>query len=71
MFYWKERQQGSWIPTKAKSLAAAKRIAARNQLFQGTVLIVGEADGDSIDVKSVRECDPIDMGLVYRWTDIT
>ena len=51
---------GEWVSTKAKTLSAAKRAAARMCPFQGQTLWVGVVTPSGlIQEAAVNRCDPI------------
>lgn len=59
-----------WVPCMANSLACAKRIASRRQMFQGTTLFVGEGDPGYAQPVAMRAGDPINMKLHRPWRDL-
>ena len=59
-----------WVPCMANSVAAAKRIASRRQMFQGTTLFVGEGDPGYSRPVAIRVADPINMSLHRPWRDL-
>lgn len=66
-YYIREAQAHRWTPTRAATLAAAKRAAARAQMFQGTDLWVGELIDGAIRPVAVRRADALNMRITGRW----
>jgi len=60
----------SWKPTRAQSAAAAKRIASRVQMFQGTHVYVGlELNGTIHTVAVKYHRNALDMNAAGKWQD--
>lgn len=64
------RNESLWKPTRARTLAAAKRAAKRDQMFQGTSIFVATQDSDGkFVVVAQRAADPINMNRTGQWKD--
>jgi hypothetical protein len=60
----------SWVSTKAKSLAAAKRAASALCPFQGQTLWVGcKTPSGLVQEAAVRRCDPMTQ-LQSPWVNL-
>ncbi len=56
------------VPVNAKTLAAAKRAATQNCIFQGQTVRVFEGDSEeSARLVAYRAADPINMNITGRW----
>jgi len=60
----------NWKPTRARTTAAAKRIATRVQMFQGTHVYVGlELNGTIFPVAMKLHRHALDMNAAGKWRD--
>ncbi len=61
---------GNWIKTCATNITAAKRAAARAQMFQGSDIFVGIKSGDDVLVVAKKlHRDALNMSAVGKWED--
>ena len=59
------------VPVNAKTLAAAKRAATQNCIFQGqTVRVFEGASEESAQLVAYRAADPIDMNVKGQWVEV-
>lgn len=70
-FYIAEGDAGTPVETNAKTIAAAKRAAARAQVFQGTSLYVltKNASGQ-FNTVSAKHPDAINRNIKGSWRDL-
>jgi hypothetical protein len=59
------------VATRAKTLAGAKRAAARHCIFQGQdEFVFTGSDADNLTLVAARYNDPIDMSARGKWQDV-
>jgi hypothetical protein len=60
-----------WIHTNARTLSAAKAVARKRQVYQGTMLRVAERTGGMVyKVRAIAAADALDMAHKATWQDI-
>lgn len=66
-----ESAQPVWEHTNARTLSAAKAVARKRQVYQGTTLRVAERTGAMVyKVRAIAAADALDMAHKATWQDI-
>lgn len=62
---------GDWVAISAKSKTGAKRVASREQMYQGTSIRVGVKLGDTVvEFAKKLHRDALNMSATGAWEDV-